>query len=502
MKLIQERLERIMSDLEDMIRREDASLRKNKQLSKLSEKELKKNETSEKIKEQKQREDAEKREAQKMTENAMKLLKEALRNKKFPEKTIAQWSEFLEKMNKLSKREMKNIVSKLQQAAEKKNPKKNMADAVKNQEKLLDQLKKMLKKMDKSMDSLALENFVNRLKKEAAKERQISQTLKKILPEIVGLPPEQITGKVKQDVEKQINTQKSINQNAEYIKDDLLAFFSRTRVEKYKKITDDMEQIKMISKLSQLQKNLESNFTSKSIHQSEELAEKFDEWAKLLSKMDNKKADNQEGKGKPQEIDYEFMLGLLRIIQGEQNLREKTRYLDKHKPEQKQYKKNAGLLAGDQGDLHLKLMFLSQKAKKCPPAMKLLKRAGVAMDDVVAYLRKPQTDGPVIAAETEIIELLSGAFQQSGKQSGKSSGAMAMMMQMLMQGMAAGQSGTGNPMGGTTDNSNIKFNDPGFEKEDPSRATDKTQGVGIAEIPEEYKSAIEAYFKKRSNFKK
>jgi hypothetical protein len=500
MKLIQRRLKRIMSDLEDMIRREDASLTKNSKLSKLSEKEMKKTPTSEKIKEQKLREDAERREAKKMVEETIKLLKEALRNKKIPEKTIAQWAEFLEKMRNLSKQEMKNIVSKLQQAAAKKNPKKNMADAVKNQQKLLDKLKNILKKMDKSMDSLALDNFVNRLKKAAAKEHGISRTLKKMLPEIIGLPIEQITDVAKQDINQQIDIQKHINQNAEYIRDDLLAFFSRTRIEKYKKVTDDMEKVKMDAKLRKLQKNIEENYTARCINQSKRMADKFDEWAGLLRKSDNKKA-NGEGQGKPQKIDPEFMLGLLRIIQGEQNLREKTRYLDKNKPEQTQYKENAGLLSGDQGEVHLKLMFLTRKAQKSPPALKLLKKAGLAMDDVVTYLRKPQTDGPVIAAETEIIELLSGAFQHSSKQAGSSSAMMAMMMQMLMQGAAAGQSGTGSTMGGNTDVANMKFNDPAFKKDDPSHTTDKTHGTDTAEIPEEYKNVIEAYFKKRSKIK-
>lgn len=501
MKLIQERLERIMSDLEDMVRREDASLLKNKKLSKLSEKEMKKSENAEKIKEQELREDAERKEAKKMADEAVKLLKEALRNKKFPEKTIAEWSEFMEKISNLSKQEMKDMVANLQKAATKKDPKRNMADAVENQKTLIEKLKQMLKKMNESMDNLALDNFVARLKKEAARENKISQKLKSILPEIVGLPADKIPDNLKDDLHKQVDTQKSVNQNAEYIRDDLIAFFSRTRVEKYKTVTDDMEKIKLDAKLRELQQHLEENFTSKGINQAKEMADKFDEWAKLLSKSDNKKADNQN-QGKQQEIDPEFILGLLRLIQGEQNLREKTRYLDKNKPSQAQdYKDTSFQLSGDQGDLHVKLMFLANKAQNCPPALQLLNRAGTIMDEVVEYLRKPQTNAPVIAAETEIIELLSGAFQQSCSQSSSSSAMMQMMMQMLMQGTAAGQSGTGSSAGGTTDAANMQFNDPEFKKEDPSRNTDKTQGTGSAEIPEEYKSAIEAYFKKHGQIK-
>jgi len=56
-------------------------------------------------------------------------------------------------------------------------------------------------------------------------------------------------------------------------------------------------------------------------------------------------------------------------------------------------------------------------------------------------------------------------------------------------------------MGGNTNAANMKFTDSGFEKNDPSRTIDKTQGAGTVALPEEYRNAIEAYFKKRSNIK-
>ena len=500
MKLVQERLERIMSDLEDMVRREETSLEKNTKISKMPGKNIKKRETTEKIKEQQAQEQAEKREAKKMAEEALTLMKEALRNKKFPEKTIAEWTEFLEKMRAVSQQEMKNTVNSLKKAQKNSNRKKNMADAVENQKKTVEKLKKMLKKMDDSLKSLTLDNFVNRLKKEAEKEKTITLTLKEMLKDIVGLPFDQITGNEREKLLQQIQIQKSVNKNAEYIRDDLIAFFARTRIEKYKNVTDDMEKIKMVVELQKLEKNIAVNYTSRSIGQSGKMAEKFTEWSKMLSQADNKKAQG-DGKGKQQEIDTEFLLGLMRIIQGEQNLREKTRYLDKNRPAEKQYHNQSLQLSGTQGDLHVKLLFLTQKARKCPKAVQLLNYAGKVMDEVVAMLRKPQTDGSVIAAETEIIELLSGAFQQSSQQAGaSSSGMMAMLMQMLMQqkGVGAGKTPGQSSMGGSTDAQNMKFNDPGFNKEDPNRTTDKTQGTTTAEIPEEFKNAIEAYFKKRS----
>lgn len=507
MKLVQERLERIMSDLEDMVRREENSLELNKKISKMPDNKIKKNTTTEKIREQQLREQAEKREAKKMTSEAVKLLKEALRNKKFPEKIIAEWSEFLDQMNKISQQEMSDMVKDLQQAVkndqQQDERKKNMSEAVKNQEKMLDKMKKILEKMDSSLKSLVLENFVNRLKKEAEREQKISNAFKEMLKDIIGMPAESIKGPIKEKFKEQITLQKSIKRNAGNIYDDLMAFFARTRLEKYQEVTEDMDKFKLHEVLQQQQQFISQNYTSKTIALSGQLADKFNAWAKMLSDADDSQADQDSQQGEQIEVSPEFILGLMRIIQGEQTLRDKTRYLEKNKPEKAQdYKLQCYDLSGDQGDLHVKLLFLQNEVRNSQAAMQLLGQAGKAMDDVVAFLRKPQTDGAVIAAETEIIELLSGALQQTGKQSAKANSMMAMLMQMLMQqGSGAGNTPGQSNMGGTTDAQNLKFNDPEFQKNQGEREGEKTQGISHKELPEEYKSAIEAYFKKRSKIK-
>ena len=136
-------------------------------------------------------------------------------------------------------------------------------------------------------------------------------------------------------------------------------------------------------------------------------------------------------------------------------------------------------------------------------AVDLLEEAGQAMQDAEGMLKKPQTDVHTIAAETEVIERLSGAFQQSAKKGGKGkpgSQMMQMLMQMLMQGQGQGKGKAGNKpgkgSGGFSDDPNKRFTGPDFKKDEGTRTADRTGGTETIKLPEEYKSAIEAFYKK------
>ena len=228
-KLVQERLERIMSEVEDLIRREKESLNKNDKISKLDDKEIAKQKTTDKITEQKQREEREKRDTEKMIAEAMKLLKEAVRNKKFPDKTISEWAEMMEQMQNISQQEMKDVVSNLQNAQSQQQRREDMEKTAKAQQEMIKKMQEMLDKMDDSMKNLTVENFVNRLKKEAEKENKISDNLKKMMKDIVGLSPENMPDNLKEKFNEQIDSQKSITRNATEIRNELMAFFCKNK---------------------------------------------------------------------------------------------------------------------------------------------------------------------------------------------------------------------------------------------------------------------------------
>ncbi len=337
---------------------------------------------------------------------------------------------------------------------------------------------------------------MTRLRKESEREKAITSALGEMLHSVIGLPPAEIQGENRVRLDELLSEQKTTGRNAGYIQDDLSGYFARTRIEAYKSVLDSMEEKNMRHDLEELEDSISENFTTRSIEKSKVMGDNFAIWAEMLSKSDMAKSQ-EPGDGEPQEMDTEFLMGLLRLIQKEQNLREKTRMLDQRKPDSPEaYKAKALELAYEQGDIHLHLSFLEDMARGFPPVFKLLDAAGEVMDEVVAFLRAPATDAPVIAAQTQIIEMLSGAFQESSSQSSASPMSMlAALMQMLQPG--AGASG-GSMAGGTTDALNRIFNDPAFGREDPAGSPDKVHGSGALAIPEEYREAIEAYFRKLS----
>jgi len=511
-RLVQERLERIMAEVEDLIRREKESLNKNEKISKLDDKEIAKKKTTDKITEQKQREQREKRDTEKMVAEGMKLLKEAIRNKKFPDKTISEWTKMMEQLQKLSQQEMKDIVSSLQKAQnqqqqqQQQQRREDMEKTAKAQEEMIKKMQEMVKKMDDSMKNLTVENFVNRLKKEAENENKISSNLKNMMKDIVGLSPENMPAKLKEKYNEQITSQKSVTRNATDIRNELMAFFARTRVEKYKSVFDDMEKEKMDDALKKLEENLVENKSGSAMTDSGKMAANFKKWADMLGKGDNKKqgGGGGQGGGKDGEVDMELLLAMIRMIQGEQNIRNKTRSLERNKPEMKEYSEKADRIADEQDDLKRMLENVKEKVDD-QQAVELLEAAGTAMKDAEQMLKKPQTDVETIAAETEVIELLSGAFQQSAKkQQGKGkpgSKMMAMLMQMLMQGQGKGKGkkpGTKPGQGSTgfSDDPNTRVTGPDFHKNDPNRNVDQTGGTESINLPEEYKNSIEAFYKK------
>jgi len=501
-KLIQDRLDRIMAEVEDLIRRERESLSKNDKISKLDDKDIEKQQTTDKISDQKMREAGEKRELKKMITEGMQLLKEALRNRKFPDKTLSDWTKFMEQMKNMSNQEMKDIVANLRNAQNKQQRRKDIKKSMEAQRKMIAKLKKMLEKMDDSMKSLVVQNFVNRLRKEASNELKISGNMKKMIKDIVGLPIKDIPEKWKKEYTEQIKAQNTVNKNAREIRDELRAFFARTRIEKYQKVVDDMKKEKMDDALRLLKENLEINHTGASMVDSAKLAGNFNKWADMIGKSGKKQSGQSRGKGGKGggegKIDMEFLLAMLRMIQGEQNIRDKTRTLEQKINDKKFYKDKTGRVADQQNDLY-RLLKSAQAKTKCPKVKQLLNDAGKAMKDAEEMLKKPQTDLETISAETEVIERLSGAFQKSCQNSKSQQGAqmMAMLKQMMMQqGGGKGGSKPGRGNGGFSNDPNKRFTGNDFKKQDPERSVDQTGGNTVVKLPEEYKSAIEAFYRK------
>ena len=70
-----------------------------------------------------------------------------------------------------------------------------------------------------------------------------------------------------------------------------------------------------------------------------------------------------------------------------------------------------------------------------------------------------------------------------------------MALLRMMMGQSSGTSAGGSAAGGFTDRRNMNFNTPNYNREEGEKGVDGTSGK-TRRLPEEYKTAIEAFFKK------
>lgn len=140
-----------------------------------------------------------------------------------------------------------------------------------------------------------------------------------------------------------------------------------------------------------------------------------------------------------------------------------------------------------------------------PQVIELLDQVENIMDETTDMLLEADTGGGTIAAQTEIIELIHAAAKKKQQEGGgKSGGAMMDMMERMMgkkpgkgQGKEPGQGeGESNEGGkgqtGDSDSSNTEHNGDTFDASE-TRRLPKSSGSGSIALPEEFRSALDAY---------
>ena len=488
--LIQQELESIMAKLEDLVWREEENLEKNSDIGKLPEQEMKKEETSEKIAEQENAEKSNSEDLEMQNEKILKLIEEALRNSEFPAKTLAEWAKILKTASEVSGTDMKAVEKSLDNARDGKKRAEEMRNAVEEQQELIEKLKGLMKKMDDSLSNLNMENFVGRLKKEADNEKTISDSLAVAMKTSIGMDQNTLPEKIKIEINAQKAKQEQVRKSVRAIQDDMLGFFSRTQIKKYQEVSDEMDREQTQKRLAELVDTIGRNQTAQGMKSAKEMADKFNKWAKILEQKDDKQASGAAGNGEMIPVDPEIVFGLLRLIQREQELREQTRTLEENRRNMPDYSEKAAKLSENQMGMRQDLKKIQDKAPEFPKLNSIMNRAEKAMTDVGALLFKPQTDQETLGAETEVIEVLSASLQQESEISEVPGGAMSMLM-MMMRPQGKGFKGSIQ-----SDAANRGIQGADYKAGPNEKKSDRTSGKNTQALPEEYRDAIESYFRR------
>jgi hypothetical protein len=194
---------------------------------------------------------------------------------------------------------------------------------------------------------------------------------------------------------------------------------------------------------------------------------------------------------------------LLRLREGEVNLREQTRLVDEQKTDESFYKEAAERLAGEQRQLMIGLHDV-QRENRLKELELPLRESKEGMEQVGELLDKPATDESTAKAETGTIESLSDAINlivENSKKDGGSQGGgeseMSFVMQMMSQeqsmSLGMSQTGGGSFAGGSTDRAPMPM-PGGAEGEQGEARSVKKAGGTTRNLPAEFRDALQNYF--------
>lgn len=424
----------------------------------------------------------------KLTDEMRAVMKDALRNKDVPTSTVAEWQQLTERLDEKASPPMQQAGQALQKAAQQPESRdQQLAEAKQHQQKALDEMRDAAGRMNTTAQNLYARNFYNRLRAAASAEHKVSDGLKGLAKETVGLRPEEIAESLRKDFDLVAGKQDETTKDVNSIVNDMAGFLKRVPNEKYDAVHREMQDKKVVAELTELSGFVRSNLGLKSVGRARQWGEQLDAWASMLQA---ESSSSQGGGGETDPELLELVVAMVRAAQGEDTVREQTLLLESRRAGNQQHEGDSKKLATLQDELRDSVGQLREKTK-FDDVKPLLEKVEDLMDDAARKLRKGNTGEEVVSTEAAVIELLVPPEKKSG------SGSMAKMQQKLQQMMA--QATKGRSGGGNNSKSNSSF---GGEAADGAaaaanandRTVEKAGGAANAgEWPEEFRDQLQSY---------
>ena len=493
-KLLQQQLQNTLTRLEDAAREEERLMQANLEFGARKPGELTGEKTTEDLRANQRGEQANQRRLEELAKELGELAKEALRNKDVSDRLLAELAKLAAEMRQTADgpmQEASQAEAQAQAQSEAAPRAEEIAKAIEQQKKALAAMRQMQKQGEKSSQNMAARNFVNRLRETAKAEGGIGAALKRVLPATVGMVPEALPAVVKAEFAGMGEAQRKARTEAQHIRDDLMGFYNRTQEAKYDAVRQAMTEPDVLEAQRALGEKLQGNLAAISIPDAAALAKKFNEWADMLDEKEEE--GGGQGQGQKDNVDPALIFGLMRTRVQEESLREETRSLYEGRVKNPSYQAGAESLGERQGSLRREMKKLQAKAGGDAKIVAFIDQVANVMAETEALLRVPSTGPDTVAAETVVIEAIAKALAGCKKKSKpgdsqKQQQAIEQMMQMMGMGAqpgqgqdgAGGREGTvkGTPGGGDSEGGGAK------------------KGSGVtAGLPEEFKDAIEEYFR-------
>lgn len=502
MKLLEKQLARLMLDLEDVIRDEEgAEGELDRTLDSLDEAAPARSKRE--VARNAEREAANAQRLRDLSGRLQELIEEGLKNESVPQELLGDWSDQMNRMQGLSGKDMPTLANALARNSEKPSlSEQELEDLNRQRAEIIEKLRKLWEDMDESVKNVAMRNFANRLRAGAAAQRRIAHVLGDRFVETAGAPSDELSEDARKRLVELGDEEDMLREDARDLQDDLSGFYNRTRLGLYRELSDAMNEVDLFNRMHTAAAEIRANRVFGSISRCGELAAQFDAWADRLEK-DGPSADS----GKPAELSepaLEFVLNLLRILAGEQNLRDRTRGLHKRKDSDPDYVAKSAKLAVQQEDIRVYLNEASDILAEHPEIAGphelrvhgFLDRIQLCMTEVALRLDGGDTGPKTVAAETEIIELIASTGRSCSGGGQCAATALAGLFPSMGMGAGGGAMGGGSSAGGDTRAANDEAAgaDEGFETD--SRSGKKTLERSLSDVPPEYRDLLESYFER------
>ncbi len=358
-------------------------------------------------------------------------------------------------------------------------------EAVQEQTELLAEFQKVRDDLQKIMDDLENSTFVKRLKAASREQLEVATALNRTLFDGFGVTNKDLNAGQQEQSERIAVREEGQSQKVRTIQDDLEAYYDRRKEDKFLRILQEMQEYQIVSKLNDLSDRVRDNRSGEAIAKAEFWGDTLDRWAEeLVSASKCGQCKGCKGDSLPPSI----VLEVMRILEGEMDLREETRTLEQVREESEvvAYQDKAEAQSETQRKLYNRVVNVITDIKALPlgeqkfeKEIKLLTGAGGAMSDATDILGRPDTGPEAIAAETEAIELLLQSKRANPKGGGGGGGS------------SPGGGGEGN-----TDQVALELYGPGSDPNAQIEAREVRQSTGTTndQTPAEFRDGIDAFF--------
>lgn len=361
----------------------------------------------------------------------------------------------------------------------------DLDQAVVKQEDLIAEFARLRDDLQAILGDLENSTFVKRLKAASRKQLELARDLNRTLYSGFGVQAEKLEARQTSQLDLVSKGEIAQSRNMHTIHSDLEAYFGRKKENKLSKILDEMKALEPIERLNDLSRIIDSNYAGEAIAEAEFWADTFDRWAEEM--VSPSKCSSCKG-GSAESLPPWIVLEVMRILDGEIDLREETRTLETAKAglELKSYHEKALVQEKMQQKLLTRtnlvvddIVALPAGEQKFGKEIQLITAAAAAMEDAAEILGRPNTGQEAIAAETEAIEILLAAKRANPK---------------------GGGGGGGNSPGGggqgDTDQAALAMHGPGADlaAKVEAREVEQVSPDASSELPAEFRDGLDAFF--------